>query len=263
MDYKKLLKKNGYCVVSQALPVDLCIMVREAIDGYFRLNGMTYNLGKTSNNSIGLVPGVLDLYTANPVTEKLFELIGTDIAFGYHSDAAVNTVTDWHRDVRGETWKTEHNYDIYKVAFYLQDHIDDDNALAVVPGSHKEKNTIDRKYCDQASVRLHPKLGDMVVFDQRIVHNGAKSNRLMRQALKVLPNNVGSSLSNFLFSRHQNRVFVQCSFGVPNKCLSEHIKIVKERETLAGFSTFIDQSKYEELESSGYNMNFGKDIYMG
>lgn len=51
---------------------------------------------------------------------------------------------------------------------YLEDHSNDNNALKVVSKSHMEREIITDKF-----IQLKPKLGDIVIFDQRITHTGA------------------------------------------------------------------------------------------
>ena len=53
---------------------------------------------------------------------------------------------------------------------YLEDHSNDDNALKVVPKSHLEREIIRDKF-----IQLKPKLGDIIIFDQRITHKGAEN----------------------------------------------------------------------------------------
>ena len=52
---------------------------------------------------------------------------------------------------------------------YLEDHSNDDNAIKVVAKSHMEREIITDKF-----IQLKPKLGDVVIFDQRITHRGAE-----------------------------------------------------------------------------------------
>jgi len=68
----------------------------------------------------------------------------------------------WSPDERGE------QHEIVKVMFYLQDHLHDEQAMKVIPGSH----VLDRTPWERGYTALHPKMGDAVIFDQRISHAG-------------------------------------------------------------------------------------------
>ena len=50
---------------------------------------------------------------------------------------------------------------------YLQDHSKNNHALKLVPKSH-----LDKKIESKNFIQLKPKLGDIIIFDQRITHRG-------------------------------------------------------------------------------------------
>lgn len=112
---------------------------------------------------------------------KLLKIIfnGDNFRFCSHNDIGINRVVDWHKDKlnneyakyqQHDIWKKvgDEKHEIVKVAIYLQDHQKDNFALKVIPGSHLEKVIrIGKKH-----LQLKPKLGDIIIFDQRITHRG-------------------------------------------------------------------------------------------
>lgn len=104
----------------------------------------------------------------------------TPYRFCGHSDVGINrVVAGWHKDIlqgsyahyqKHSPWQplpSGETYQILKVAIYLEDHTDDDSALEVVPGSH-----VNPSIQPTGGRRLHPALGDVILFDQRITHRG-------------------------------------------------------------------------------------------
>ena len=58
-------------------------------------------------------------------------------------------------------------HEILKVLIYLEDHTRDNDGLKVVPGSH-----LTPKINPEGYIQLNPKIGDVIIFDQRITHRG-------------------------------------------------------------------------------------------
>jgi len=105
---------------------------------------------------------------------------GSRYRFASHNDVGCDFVGVWHKDVlrgaaaahqRCDVWSPDtdgERHEIVKVMFYLQDHVHDEQALKVIPGSHLERRTP----WDWGYVALHPRVGDAVIFDQRLSHAG-------------------------------------------------------------------------------------------
>jgi len=136
------------------------------------------------------VPGFMDIPEFEaarwlPEDPRLHRLLratfdGEDYRFASHNDVGCDFVGVWHKDVlRGDVaeyqecdiWSPDEGgerHDIYKVMFYLQDHLHDEQALKVIPGSH----ILRRTPWETGYVALHPSMGDTVIFDQRLSHAG-------------------------------------------------------------------------------------------
>lgn len=126
-------------------------------------------------------PNIINIKNNKKILEYLGEIFnGENFRFCGHNDIGINRIVGWHKDVLNnqyskyqtiDLWKIHNNekHEIVKVLIYLQDHSQDNLALKLVPGSHKEPK-LDRSGSN--SIYLHPKKGDVVIFDQRITHRG-------------------------------------------------------------------------------------------
>merc|ERR1712125_132514 len=113
--------------------------------------------------------------------------------------------------------------------FYLQDHVDDEQAIKFMPGSH----VLRRTPWENGYVALHPRMGDAVIFDQRLSHAG-----------------------NTLYSAFgRGRLFMQVGFGRANRFTDEFERGTIERQQSLqermlkssqprGFSTFLADVKF-------------------
>lgn len=118
----------------------------------------------------------------NPkIHEALSEIFGgsDEYRFCGHNDIGINRKVGWHKDkLNGKYSKFQkHNiysvnpdgekHEIIKVLIYLQDHSNNNHGLKIVPHSQNTSKIDGSKF-----VQLKPKLGDVIIFDQRITHRG-------------------------------------------------------------------------------------------
>lgn len=141
---------------------------------------------------------------------------GTDYRFASHNDVGCDFVGVWHKDIlRGsvakfqecDVWSpdpTGAEHEIYKVMFYLQDHVHDEQAMKVIPGSHVLRYTP----WEKGYVAVHPRMGDVVIIDQRISHAG----------------------NTFYDVLGKGRLFVQVGFGRANRFTDEFERGTVERQ---------------------------------
>jgi hypothetical protein len=187
MDYdvdatRQQLEAEGYVVLPSFLEPGEIARLREIVGGFFgRGNGVTFSLGRTQPNAAMEVPELAFLFTDRRVTGFFRQLFGKGGAlFTGHCDIHNSMVSNWHRDTGG----AGHPYfeepcftdecRVYKMAFYLQDHVDG-QGLTVRPGSHLADGAAARK-----EVSLTIRAGDAVVFDVRIEHRGREPKPLER-----------------------------------------------------------------------------------
>jgi len=119
---------------------------------------------------------IVKIWNSKKIGDIISRLMGEPVKFIGHNDLHLNRSVGWHKDrlnndarvfeinspwdsVGGETMK------IYKVNFYLQDHENNNDGLIIRESSHKVENMT------EGEIKIiHPKLGDIVIFDQRITH---------------------------------------------------------------------------------------------
>ena len=96
------------------------------------------------------------------------------------------------------------SFGLYRLIMYLESHDNDTNALELVPRSHLQRGCGKPCYMERPSrgmasaIHLHPRIGDAILFDQRLIHRGRGSSQ-------AVPGAVSST-----------RITVQLSFGVAN-----------------------------------------------
>ena len=125
------------------------------------------------------LPMTHKLKYSHKVHDTLKMIFGDDnYRFCSHNDIGVNRIVGWHKDkLNGDVEKYqvhdiwgEHEgdkHEIVKVLTYLEDHSNDNDGLKLVPGSHMK-----REINGTGAILLHPKKGDVIIFDQRITHRG-------------------------------------------------------------------------------------------
>lgn len=120
-----------------------------------------------------------------------------------HCDLHKNALSGWHRDDGtsyndgGYFGKPNPDYrtmdlGVFKVAVYLQSHHNFEDGITVEPGSHIR----DRRDPSKESY-LRTKLGQVVIFDQRLWHTGQIAklpNPLSDEGLKIIQNIGGVKL---------------------------------------------------------------------
>ena len=80
----------------------------------------------------------------------------------YHSDAQLHHIPDENYPVAFN----HDDYNVYRIATYLQDHQEDEGGLFVFPGSHINPDG------DHEEYYLGTAPGDIVIFDTRLYHRG-------------------------------------------------------------------------------------------
>lgn len=182
MDYKKEIITNGFIIVNNVFSLDEINTLKEEVINYIKNN-------KTIKNASGItIPDFIRysefLNTKNIIRNKKINDIlkeifnGTNYRFCAHNDIGINRIVGWHKDkLNGkyseyetiDIWSEYNNekHEIVKVLIYLQDHSNNNDSLKLVPKSHLDKNINTDNF-----IQLNPKLGDVIIFDQRITHRG-------------------------------------------------------------------------------------------
>jgi hypothetical protein len=175
--------EKGYIILENVFTNSELQQVKDEIINFIKMN-------KTIRNADGIsIPDfckksndfkkTIQLKSHQKIKDKLnFIFKGCDYRFCQHNDIGINRIAVWHKDkLNGKYSKyetvniwSEHKgekHEIYKVLIYLQDHSKNNDGLQVVPYSHLTSSMETKKV-----VQLKPKLGDVVIFDQRITHRG-------------------------------------------------------------------------------------------
>jgi len=181
MNYKEEINNKGYIILENIFDSDFITKCRDEILNFIKNNKTLKNSSGIgipdfiNNKSFPLTSSIKDNKKINNVLSEIFN---NNYRFCQHNDIGVNRVVGWHKDKLNGVYSkfetvdiyNEHNgekHEIVKVLIYLQDHSKDDYALKIVPFSHKDRNIITSNF-----IQLRPKLGDVIIFDQRITHRG-------------------------------------------------------------------------------------------
>ena len=181
MNYKSELFDKGYIIIKNALPIELLNKCKSEILDYISNNKCIVNCdGITIPDFIKKdnFKTVAELRNNNIILLILDDIFDKNYRFCIHNDIGINRVVGWHKDKlngiyeKYETiniWDSYENesHEIVKVLIYLQDHSNNNDGLTIIPYSHKTND-----YSTNNSILLHPELGDIIIFDQRITHRG-------------------------------------------------------------------------------------------
>jgi hypothetical protein len=129
------------------------------------------------------IPTLRSYIADRRITDVVRGLLGTaNPEFLLHCDAHWNDMGGWHKDT-GDTVVADgyfgrpiYHYDeclVMKLAIYCEDHVDDDGGLHVKPGSHRSSSVVTG---DELAIAT--RVGDVVAFDVRITHMGARQDAL-------------------------------------------------------------------------------------
>ena len=171
--------QDGYKIVPGVFSSEEIGTMRSLATSYFQDgNGFRNAGGRAKPDWIqeDSLAELKELVWSKGLETHIQSLISEPVEFIGHNDLHVNRSVGWHKDrlnndarkfeinspwevVEGETMK------IYKVNIYLQDHSNNNDGLIVRHGNHlhEDMNTGLVKV-------LRPKVGDIVIFDQRINH---------------------------------------------------------------------------------------------
>lgn len=170
---------KGYTIIPNLFTEEEINLMREISLEYFKNGGGFSNQGGYAKPDYikeeSLQP-IYELIKSKDLESIIENLIGEPVEFVGHNDLHLNRSVGWHKDrlnndarvfeahspwdeVDGETMK------IYKVNLYLQDHTINNDALVLKEGNHLSPNMETGN-----NVTIHPAVGDVVIFDQRINH---------------------------------------------------------------------------------------------
>ena len=183
MAARKLIQENGFLVISNVFSFEDINSFRSEVGEFLKRPNQNQNAGGITipdfmiHQEFKETKQIINNEKINFVLKDIFS--GDNYRFCSHNDIGVNRIVGWHKDKLNnkyanfettDIWSTTESgeqHEIVKVLIYLEDHANDSDGLKVVPGSH-HKRQIDPK----GFIQLRPKLGDVIIFDQRITHRG-------------------------------------------------------------------------------------------
>jgi hypothetical protein len=252
------LRTNGFIVVKDVLSSDEVEQLRRATIDFFtnENNPIIYIFsGKTKSNAMSAIPGLRFLLKHPKVSRLMKDICGEQVHYAHHSDAHYNMLSGWHKDNYGDDdWATGpegEKYGAYKMAFYLQDHTNNNYGLTIRKGSHLSRELNKGDVMD-----LHSKPGDAVIFDMRISHIG-KEPDFFEKIIKFIFRNPKTQAN--IFERYRkmfgvpDKISVFFGFGAPNRFTQEHIDktIARQNKQNKTSSYSIDKETAGNLESAG------------
>jgi ectoine hydroxylase-related dioxygenase (phytanoyl-CoA dioxygenase family) len=185
-------RENGFMILENVFEEKEINLFKKEIKNYVKNNKTIKNAGGITipdfikNKEFGLLSEVRN---NSKINNMLKEIFGENYRFCGHNDIGINRIVGWHKDklnnkyAKYETvniWeeKDGEKHEIVKVLLYLQDHSNNNDGLKIVPKSHLVNNLNSSGF-----VQLKPKLGDVVIFDQRITHRGMEKQVPMERIL--------------------------------------------------------------------------------
>lgn len=170
--------ERGYYVARALLTKDETGTLRALLRDHFSHSGVPFGLGLHQPDAGRVIPGLDSLFAHPGIRHVLHDLAaGQTIAFTGNSDAHRNVLNRAHRDFLFDTGDdgASSSARLIRVGVYLQDHATDHRGLHVHPGSHRQEKPSDG---DPVYVRTHA--GDVTFHDVRLVHSGARPDRVER-----------------------------------------------------------------------------------
>ena len=262
------LQKDGIVVFEDVLDQQQLETLREQMLAHLERSGRLYNGGNTQNDVINVVEDIQWVINKTLLADIVRVVAGERAVYVHHSDALHNTYTGWHKDsiahrksdVPLDFWAEQDGkpYQVYKFAFYLQDHRQDKTALKYLRGSHlrgKPYNFFERVYHYFFYDTMQPAPGALVAFDQRLFHNGVTPSLPTKLLLKVIKS-VPLKQKIWDMERRlrgmQDRVFIQIAFGSPGEFSNQHAQEMVERAQQK-----IGEGKYAVSESLRSSLSAG------
>ena len=168
-------KKNGFFILKKFFSTAQITKFRLDALNYFNQqdNHFVYhNCGKIVPNAFEYIPQIREVM--NPDLIRIVKDLIGEVKYVFHSDLHYNMFNNWHRDLSSNYIDGFDNEDIfnkariYKIGIYLQDHSNNNQGLSLIPSSHNTFNEGDFL----EPITIHSTVGDVVIFDQRIMHKG-------------------------------------------------------------------------------------------
>jgi len=183
------LNEKGYVIIKNFYTVADIIKMRKIILHNMKLKKNMLILGDNSGSKPDFLKdpsfkSLIPLLRLNDIHNIMKNIFNAPFHLCFHNDIGLNRIVNWHKDTLNNQYKhyqktniwcqmNGEKHEIYKFLIYLQDHSFDNNGLCLIEGSHLEPTI---KIDNNKLKYIHNKIGDIVIFDQRITHRGQQSN---------------------------------------------------------------------------------------
>lgn len=185
-------KQNGFIIQNIFSNTDILLFKNE-VNNFIKNNNTIKNSGGITipnfikHKEFVLIPQIINNNKIHNILKQIFN--GDNYRFCQHNDIGINRIVGWHKDkLNGKyssyetvnIWEENNGekHEIVKVLIYLADHSNNNDGLKVVPKSHLKKEIQTNNF-----IQLKPKIGDVIIFDQRITHRGMAKQVPMERIL--------------------------------------------------------------------------------
>jgi hypothetical protein len=186
------LKEKGYIIIKKFYNIQDIIKMRKIILHNMKIKKNMLILGDNSGSKPDFLRDssfktLIPLLRLNDIHNIMKNIFNTPFHLCFHNDIGLNRIVNWHKDTLNNQYKhyqktdiwsqfNGEKHEIYKFLIYLEDHSFDNNGLCLIEGSHLEP-TIKVDNIDNNRLKyIHNRIGDIVIFDQRITHRGQQNN---------------------------------------------------------------------------------------
>jgi hypothetical protein len=268
-NFKTNLQEDGFVILRSVLTEDEVIKLRKTLETYFSHHGVKMFGGISQPNAAVLIPELDWIYSHPTIIDALKNLLHNEkLMFTNHCDIHSGIISGWHKD-DGTSDKTNLGYfdcltydvedcQVYKVAIYLQDHVNNLAGLKVKRGSHK----IDSTEVGE-EIYLKTRVGDVIIFDVRLTHSG-QSDILpvpwLRKPLNLTRKLFGTRLDKAIKSAYElffgTKMSIFFTFGYPNKWTIAFARNNMKRQLKQNQSSkvFLPSNTKEKLMAQGIQL---------
>jgi diketogulonate reductase-like aldo/keto reductase len=221
-----LLAEDGFIIVPKVLSSKQCQEMRKTISNYVEMKGpllRKYDVTVNQGHYIADIktdPLLRYIFQSVHASKTLHSALG-NVFFGgekyrflQRNELNIDREVGWHRD-RVEKFYYIHqppldewssisssstDFLIVNVGIYLEDHDKDGQGLTVEIGSNKCRD------CRGPVVALTPKMGDAIIFDNRLFHRGVYKDFLLNSTKSRYLISIGYGRNNVFSDEFENAI---------------------------------------------------------
>jgi hypothetical protein len=182
------LKEDGYFIIKDFYNINEINKMRKLIIFNAFIKGNLLYIGDKGGSKPDFLNdpdynGLMSLLRLNDIHHIMKQIFKAPFHLCFHNDIGINRIVNWHKDTLNNQYKIYQKnniwesldgekHEIYKFLIYLQDHSNNMDGLTLIEKSHLNPQIIingEQKY-------IKSKIGDIIIFDQRITHRGQQYN---------------------------------------------------------------------------------------